>query len=283
MSENKFDALISGEPLPDPATMDVENVIDELWREYAGSTDSFLSELEQAAMALESGANIEESSAQIRRILHSIKGESGMIGVNDVYELCHIAESVFEGLDNSQAADMVLKVKDWISAGLRHALDPGDAGSYEEEFEQPVCDSKLRALVIDDASICRKRLKMLLEGHFDCEYACDGREGVSLYQKALENGNPYNLVTLDINMPELNGHETLKEIRRLEEQNDRCGLDGAKIIMTTSESGSQHVLSAFREGCEAYVVKSKLGDKLLEEVAKLGLLKEHVHKSYTVG
>jgi two-component system chemotaxis response regulator CheY len=283
MSKNKFNALISGEPLPDPATMNVESVVDELWREYADSTNSFLSELEQAAMALESGANVEESSAEIRRILHSIKGESGIIGVNDVYELCHIAESAFEGLDSSQAADIVLKVKDWISAGLSYALNPDDAGSCEEYPEHFRCGSKLKALVIDDAPICRKRLKMLLEGHFDCEYALNGREGVTLYQDALENGDPYNLVTLDINMPELNGHETLKEIRRLEEEHGLYGLDGVKIVMTTSESSSKHVFSAFREGCEAYVVKLKLGEKLLDEIAKLGLLREHVHKSYTVG
>ena len=44
-----------------------------------------------------------------------------------------------------------------------------------------------------------------------------------------------------------------------------------------------HIFKAFREGCEAYVTKSGMGDKLLDEVAKLGLLiVVKVQKDYAV-
>jgi two-component system chemotaxis response regulator CheY len=99
----------------------------------------------------------------------------------------------------------------------------------------------------------------------------------------LKEKAPYPLITLDINMPELNGHETLEGIRRAEKECGIRGLDGAKVVMTTSESGSSHVFSAFKEGCEAYVVKAEMGDKLLDEIAKLGLLKVvKVQKAYVV-
>ena len=142
---------------------------------------------------------------------------------------------------------------------------------------------KAKALVIDDDIICRKRLKMLLEEYFDCTYACNGKEGFIAYKQSLIEGEPFKLATLDINMPEMNGHETLEAIRQFEEENGVQGLDGVKVIMTTSESASEHVFSAFRQGCEAYVVKVDMGDKLLDEIAKLGLLKVvKVEKAYAL-
>lgn len=72
-------------------------------------------------------------------------------------------------------------------------------------------------------------------------------------KRSLEEQDPFTLITLDINMPKMNGHETLEVIRKAEEQRGIGGLDGVKVIMTTSESSSEHVFAAFREGCEAYV------------------------------
>jgi len=91
------------------------------------------------------------------------------------------------------------------------------------------------------------------------------------------------LVTLDINVPEMNGHETLEAIRVAGEQRGIGGLDGVKVIMTTSESSSKHVFAAFREGREAYVVKTEMGAKLLDAVVQLGLLKVvKVEKAYVL-
>jgi len=54
--------------------------------------------------------------------------------------------------------------------------------------------------------------------------------------------------------------------------------------MTTSHDTSKHIFSSFRQGCEAYVVKSDVGDGLLDEAAKLGLLKlVKVQKNYAIG
>ena len=85
--------------------------------------------------------------------------------------------------------------------------------------------------------------------------------------------SPFSFVTLDIQMPDMDGHETLAAIRLFEQQHGVEGLDGAKIVMITSQHHSSHIFSAFREGCEAYVIKTNLGEKLPEEMATLGLLK----------
>ena len=122
-----------------------------------------------------------------------------------------------------------------------------------------------------------------MQNFFECTFACDGKEGLVVYERSLEDDVAFKLITLDINMTGLNGHETLKAIRRIEQQYKIEGLDGVKVIMATSESASRQVFSAFNEGCEAYVVKRDLGEKLLDEVAKLGLLKlVKVQKNYAI-
>lgn len=73
-------------------------------------------------------------------------------------------------------------------------------------------------------------------------------------------------------MPHMNGHEALTAIREIEAAQGIAGLDGIKVIMTTSTKESVDVWGAFREGCEAYLVKPIEKRKLLEEIEKLGFV-----------
>ena len=73
-----------------------------------------------------------------------------------------------------------------------------------------------RVLIVDDSSYQRYLIAKALEGIFSPDQAADGREAVALYLAALEAGTPYDLVVMDILMPELNGHDALASIRRLE-------------------------------------------------------------------
>jgi two-component system chemotaxis response regulator CheY len=280
----KFDAIRVNGELPDPRTVVVGDIVEDLWATYVEEMGSFLSRLEKAAMLLESDKNNNEALPEIRRILHSIKGDSGMCGILDVHDLCHEVESALDEFhEKGHLTDVLLKVKDWMTAVIENLSNVDISDEKNKEVAEIKSKPKLKALVVDDDIICRERLKMLLQDFFDCTFACNGKEGLLIYEESLKQKNPYPLITLDINMPELNGHETLEAIRRAEEQHDIRGLDGAKVIMTTSEGGSEHVFAAFKEGCEAYVVKTKMGDKLLDEIAKLGLLKVvKVEKAYVV-
>ncbi len=284
MDTKDFSGLRTGAQLPDPTAIDTTNVVDNIWETYREAVTSLLDELEAAAMQLEEGRDVSDNTALIRRILHSIKGDSGMAGFMDVHDFCHEAESVFEELtDKNAQADMVLKVKDWIQAVIDH-LSGIDISQDKEDQVEETKKQRLRALVIDDDEVCRVRLEMLLSDFFDCSFAVDGQEGLEKYIKSREENSPYDFITLDINMPRLNGHETLEAIRQFENDHGIAGLDGVKIIMTTSEGHSKHIFKAFKDGCEAYVLKSNMGDKLLDEIAKLGLLKVvKVQKNYVVG
>ena len=284
MSTREVSTITLKSQLPAPETVGVENIVEDLLSTYVEEMDCFLSRLEVAAMSLESTGDSDEVYAEIRRILHSIKGDSGMCGVMQVQNVCHELESVLDDLRaNRSLADTLLGVKDWIDAVIRHLSRANVREMKRKGVEQSKSKPRLKALIIDDDIICRERLKMLLQGFFDCTFACNGKEGLLMYKKSLAEQAPYQLVTLDINMPEMNGHEALAAIREVEAQHGIRGLDVVKVVMTTSESSSNHVFAAFREGCEAYVVKGQMGEKLLDAVVQLGLLKvAKVQKDYVL-
>ena len=282
MDEKDFSSLKVNGTLPDPSGVDANGVVGDLWQDYVDSVSSLLSKLEVAALELESGKHIDENSADIRRILHTIKGDSGVSGIMDIYKLCHQAEFAFEEItQNDKAADMVLKVKDWIYEAINYISQGNIKPQKAKQQEIETGGNKIPTLVIDDDIVCRKRVQTLISEYCDCTFATNGRKGFEKYVQALNNGQPFELVTLDIQMPEMNGHQTLDAIRDFEQSKGISGLDGVKIIMTTTVDESKQIFAAFRKGCEAYVVKNELDEKLLEEMANLELLKTKA--KYSVG
>jgi two-component system chemotaxis response regulator CheY len=134
----------------------------------------------------------------------------------------------------------------------------------------------MRCLIVEDDFAARKLLQTHLSNYAQCIVAVNGKEAVQAVREALDEGQPYDLICLDIMMPEMDGHKALQLIRKLEEQHGIRGLDAVKVIMTTALGDSKNVMGAFRTGCEAYIVKPIRKHKLLEELEKLGLLREGV-------
>jgi chemotaxis protein histidine kinase CheA len=56
----------------------------------------------------------------MRRVLHKIKGESSMVGIDDMSEFCHQAEYAFEELAENKRPDMLLRFKDWACAAIQN-------------------------------------------------------------------------------------------------------------------------------------------------------------------
>jgi len=127
----------------------------------------------------------------------------------------------------------------------------------------------LKYLIVDDDPACRRLLKHLLSPSGHCDVAYDGREGAAAFRMALEAGQPYDLICLDIMMPGDDGHLVLDAIRQVERERGIQGLDGVKVVMVTAVDDSQQCVRAFRQGCESYVTKPIEGRRLLEAVGKL--------------
>lgn len=134
----------------------------------------------------------------------------------------------------------------------------------------------MKCLIVEDNFAARRLLKRYLSDYGDCDVAVDGHEAVEAFRQAMDEKEPYDLICLDIMMPNMDGREALMAIRQIEHEHGKDGLDGVKVIMTTALGDSENVIGSFREGCEAYIVKPVEKNKLLEEMENLGLIESRV-------
>jgi two-component system chemotaxis response regulator CheY len=128
----------------------------------------------------------------------------------------------------------------------------------------------MRILVVDDEYVSRTKLKVLLTKYGDCDAAPDGDIALRLLAKSYQEGMPYDLVTMDINMPGMSGQEVVRGIRELEDKQADTGRRiESKILMITASDDSKEIMSSFREGAEWYLVKPVTPDKVVEAMKKL--------------
>ena len=128
----------------------------------------------------------------------------------------------------------------------------------------------MKTLIVEDDFISRNLLLKYLQNFGQCDMATDGHEALAAFIAALDNNEPYDLICLDINIPEITGDAVLSHIRSAEESRGIHGLNGTKVVMTTGLSDKDSILGAFRSGCEAYLLKPISRGKFLEQLSKLG-------------
>lgn len=114
----------------------------------------------------------------------------------------------------------------------------------------------MRILIVEDEFTSRKLLTALLSDFGECDTASDGMECVDTFKSALDEGRPYDLVCMDIMMPNKDGHQALKEIRIIEQEQGRQGCDEVKVIMVTALNDPKTVVKAYyKGGAAAYLPK----------------------------
>ena len=121
----------------------------------------------------------------------------------------------------------------------------------------PICPQgkHMRVLLVEDDFSSRLVLQTFLSKHGECHVAVNGKEAVDAFRSALEHGQRYHLICMDIMMPELDGRQALRQIRDLEEKFGILSTAGAKIIMTTAVNDVKEVGRCFHELCDSYLVK----------------------------
>ena len=130
----------------------------------------------------------------------------------------------------------------------------------------------MKCLIVEDDFTARNLMQEYLRDLGSCDVAVNGREAVESFKHSLDQDKPYDLICLDLMMPEMNGMGALKAIRRIEKECGVEGLNGVKVIVTTALSDSAQIKDAFKTGCEAYLVKPIRKESLLGEMEKLGLI-----------
>lgn len=116
----------------------------------------------------------------------------------------------------------------------------------------------MKTLIVDDELVSRKKMQKIMENFGDCQTAETGTAAVDVFKEALEKGSPFDLITLDIMMPDMDGLRALLQIRDAEKKNwIKTGKEenDAKIMMVTSHAKKELVLGCAKAGSNSYVVK----------------------------
>ncbi|AWZ48156.1 response regulator [Hathewaya limosa] len=115
-----------------------------------------------------------------------------------------------------------------------------------------------RVLIVDDATFMRMMIKDILEKNsFEVVGEADnGLKAVELYK-----AEKPDVVTMDITMPDMDGIEAVKEIRKIN--------PNAKIIMCSAMGQQTMVMDAIKAGAKDFIVKPFQADRVIEAIKKV--------------
>lgn len=130
----------------------------------------------------------------------------------------------------------------------------------------------MKILLAEDDFVTRKYMSNFLSKYGECDVTVDGMEAVDAFMMALEDGEPYDLVCLDIMMPVMDGYQALVGIRNLEKERNIPEENMVKVIMTTALNEEKNVKMAFELGCTIYSGKPIDQDRFDQALRKLGLI-----------
>jgi two-component system chemotaxis response regulator CheY len=131
----------------------------------------------------------------------------------------------------------------------------------------------MRTLIVDDEYISRRVMLGMVGQHGECEPVASGEEAIMAFCLAHDESRPFDLVLLDIEMPQMDGFETLKRLRTEEQRRRLVGRHAVKVIMTTVRDDPNSVFAAFRDQAEAYLIKPVLLEALNKQLVQLKLIR----------
>ncbi len=111
-------------------------------------------------------------------------------------------------------------------------------------------------LVVDDEFAVRESLRMILKRYYEISTASDGEEALKIIKE-----RKFNLITLDLNMPNLSGMETLREIRKINNE--------VHIVIITGYGTREEEKEARLLGVKEFISKPFSIDKLMHAIEGL--------------
>jgi two-component system chemotaxis response regulator CheY len=132
----------------------------------------------------------------------------------------------------------------------------------------------MKILVVDDEMVSREKMKMIMSHFGECEAVESGADAVEKFVSAWNGWTPYDLISLDVQMPEMDGVEVLNRIRGMEREKNVSESKRVKVVMVTARSDKDTLMTSIQAGCNDYVVKPFDKAIVAKKLTKLGF---HVH------
>lgn len=246
-------------------------------------------------LALVSG-NVEAASPEFLRAqaqrLQSVQEIANSLGLYSLKHLSQMLESVLADVQEGQLTPSAANMKVFLPALDRMKQLAGNSEPladvrYGEELKGLISalsarrktqlfslphSRRLRVLLGEDDPVSIGVLQGMLSKYGDCDTVGDGRRAVATFGAARSAGLAYDLVCLDVNMPEMKGPQALKQIRKIE-IDDPVPTARTRIFMTTSVNDFDTVAGSIRLKCDAYLLKPIDFEKLEERLRFFGLIR----------
>ena len=123
-----------------------------------------------------------------------------------------------------------------------------------------------KILLVDDHSIVRQGLKNLIELESDLEVTGEAASGVEALK--LVRNNTYDVVVLDISMPDKNGVDTLHDLRHI--------TPDLPVLMLSGYAEQQYALNLIRSGCKGYLSKDADSDEIIKAIRTIANGKRYI-------
>lgn len=257
--------------------------------EYLADCAEHLAAIEVDLLAIEeAGAGVdEEVVGRVIRAVHSVKGGADVFDLVKIRDLAHKTEDVLALIRSREVAPapdsirVLLRAVDQLKDLIRNpdagnTADIADVMAPLEKLsssrEPPPRDRRLRILIAEDDFFSRLVLQKFLSPYGECHIALNGHEVVTACRSALSRRQNYDLICMDLMMPEMDGKEAVRKVRALEEGAGILSTSGARIFMTTAVRDVKQVIRCFQELCDVYLTKPIDMNQLLAQMKAYQLI-----------
>lgn len=127
-------------------------------------------------------------------------------------------------------------------------------------------EEKIRVLIADDHAIVRQGLKLILSETNDLEVAGEADGGVRALHLIRSGG--YDVVLMDVSMPDRNGIDTLKLVKK--------EFPRLPVLMLSMHPEEQYAVRALRAGAAGYLSKQGAPDQLVTAIRQVAAGKKYV-------
>ena len=134
----------------------------------------------------------------------------------------------------------------------------------------------MKILIVDDEIVSLTKLELIMAPFGQCQTTDNGREALSRFHDAHRNADPFGLIMLDINLPEMDGIDVLAQIRQAEKSLNIPVKRSAKILMATSHTDKDRIIASVQSGCNDYIGKPFDPVVIHKKLAHLGLRRQDV-------
>lgn len=129
----------------------------------------------------------------------------------------------------------------------------------------------MRILIVDDDYISGVKLKAILVQYGDCDLAPSGQVALSLIEAAAEQGKSYDLMTLDLHMPDISGQDVLNQLRSREVVRIRQGKQSnpTRVMVVTGSTDDNEMRRILSTGADTYLRKPFNASSIEKTLEKL--------------